>query len=67
MWNIISRDYNRRLSPQTCLDNVIRHVRPGDIVVFHDSHKAFRNMSYSLPRTLEYLKSKGMTSKAIEL
>lgn len=67
MWNIISRDYNRRISPRTCLDNVIRHVRPGDIVVFHDSKKAFRNMSYALPLTLEHLHAKGMKSKAIEL
>jgi peptidoglycan/xylan/chitin deacetylase (PgdA/CDA1 family) len=67
MWNIISRDYNRRLSPEKCLDNVIRHVREGDIVVFHDSHKAFRNMSYALPRVLDYLDANGMRSKAIEL
>jgi peptidoglycan/xylan/chitin deacetylase (PgdA/CDA1 family) len=67
MWNIISRDYNRRISPLKCLNNVVRHIRPGDIVVFHDSRKAFSNMSYALPRTLEYLHSKGMTSKAIEL
>ena len=67
MWNIISRDYNRRISPRTCLDNVIRHVRPGDIVVFHDSKKASRNMRYALHGTLEYLHSKGMKSKAIGL
>ena len=67
MWNIISRDYNSRLTPRTCLNNVVRHVRPGDIVVFHDSKKAFRNMSYALPRVLEYLHSKGMRSKAIEI
>jgi peptidoglycan/xylan/chitin deacetylase (PgdA/CDA1 family) len=67
LWNIISRDYNRRLTPRTCLNNVIKHVRPGDIVVFHDSRKAFRNMRYALHGTLEYLRSKGMKSKAIEL
>ncbi len=67
MWNIISRDYNRQLSSRTCLDNVIRYVRPGDIVVFHDSNKAFRNMSYALPRVLEHLHAKGMKSKSIEL
>ena len=67
MWNIISRDYNKRLSPRACLDNVIGHVRPGDIVVFHDSKKAFRNMSYALPRTLEHLHANGMKSKAIEI
>jgi peptidoglycan/xylan/chitin deacetylase (PgdA/CDA1 family) len=67
MWNIISRDYNRRLTPRACLDNVVRHVRAGDIVVFHDSEKAFRNMSYALPRTLDHLSARGMKSKAIEL
>ena len=67
MWNIISRDYNRSLSPRICLENVIRHVRPGDIVVFHDSKKASRNMRYALHGTLEYLHSKGMKSKAIEI
>ena len=67
MWNIISRDYNRSLSPRICLENVIRHVRPGDIVVFHDSKKASRNMRYALHGTLEYLHSKGMKSKAIGL
>jgi peptidoglycan/xylan/chitin deacetylase (PgdA/CDA1 family) len=67
MWNLISRDYNRSITPGRCLENVTRHVGPGDIVVFHDSRKAFRNMSYALPRTLEYLQSKGMNSKTIEL
>ncbi len=67
MWNIISRDYNRGLSPRGCLANVVRHVEPGDIVVFHDSVKAFKNMSYALPRTLEYLHARGMRSRAIEL
>ncbi len=67
MWNIISRDYNRRLRPRTCLNNVIKHVEPGDIVVFHDSEKAFKNLHFALPRTLKYLQDKGMKSKAIEL
>ncbi len=67
MWNIISRDYNRRLSPRGCLANVVRHVEPGDIVVFHDSVKAFRNMSYALPRTLEHLHARGLLSRAIEI
>jgi peptidoglycan/xylan/chitin deacetylase (PgdA/CDA1 family) len=67
MWNIISRDYAHRLSPEECLRNVTQHLREGDIVVFHDSLKAFRNMSYALPRVLDYLAENGMRSKAIEL
>lgn len=67
MWDILSRDYNRKLRPRTCLNNVIRHVRPGDIVVFHDSEKAFRNLHFALPRTLKYLEEHGMKCKSIEL
>ncbi|MDR2894166.1 MAG: polysaccharide deacetylase family protein [Alistipes sp.] len=67
MWNIISRDYSAAVSPRACLAGVVRHVKPGDIVVFHDSRKAFRNMSHALPGTLRYLHSKGMKSKAIEI
>ncbi len=67
MWNIISRDYNRRLRRRTCLNNVIKHVRAGDIVVFHDSEKAFKNLLFALPRTLKFLQEHNLKSKAIEL
>ncbi len=67
MWNIISRDYSRQVRPEKCLENVVEHVRQGDIVVFHDSKKAFRNLRFALPRTLEYLREHGMESKSIEL
>lgn len=49
MWDVLSRDYNRALSPRTCLRNVTRYLEGGSIVVFHDSEKSFRNMSYALP------------------
>ena len=67
MWDIISRDYNRKLSPRTCLRNVTKYLAPGAIVVFHDSEKAFRNMRYALPRTLEKIRQMGLRCKAIEL
>ena len=66
MWDIISRDYNRNLSPRTCLRNVTKYLAPGAIVVFHDSEKAFRNMRYALPRTLEKIRQMGLKCKAIE-
>ncbi len=53
MWNVLSRDYSRVLSPAACLRNVTKHMGSGSVVVFHDSKKAFRNMSYALPRVLE--------------
>ena len=67
MWTVISRDYAYSVSPRQCLRNVIRNIEPGSIVVFHDSEKSFRNMSYALPRVLEYLKERGLKCKAVEL
>ncbi len=66
MWNVLSRDYNRNLSPRTCLKNVTKYLEGGSIVVFHDSEKAFRNLSYALPRTLQRIKELGLKCKVIE-
>ncbi|MFR9503352.1 MAG: polysaccharide deacetylase family protein [Rikenellaceae bacterium] len=66
MWNVLSRDYNRNLSPHTCLLNVTKYLEPGAVVVFHDSEKAFRNLSYALPRTLDKIRELGLKCKVIE-
>ena len=67
MWSIVSHDYNRHLTPRRVLRNVIAEIKAGSIVVFHDSDKAFRNMSYALIHTLEYVKQQGWRCKIIEL
>ena len=67
MWDVLSRDYSQIVSPRACLHNVTRHVRGGSIVVFHDSRKAFRNLRYALPRTLDYLQKQGLECATIEL
>ena len=66
MWDIISRDYNRQISPETCLRNVLPYLEGGSRVVFHDSVKAFRNMRYALPRTLEEIRRRGLKCARIE-
>jgi len=67
MWNLLSRDYSRSLSEKSCARNVIKNVKPGSIVVFHDSIKSSRNLFYALPLVLKHINSKGWTCKAIEL
>ena len=61
MWDVLTSDYNKSISPQRCLIQSIKATRPGSIVVFHDSLKAERNMSYVLPKYIEYFLSKGFT------
>lgn len=67
MWNILSRDYNRSLSGKGCVKNVVPYLRPGAIVVFHDSLKSSKNLWYALPRVLEAIKERGLVCKKIEL
>ena len=67
MWNIVSRDYNRKISGERCLQGVLPHIKAGSIILFHDSEKSFANMSYALPKTLERIAELGLKCKAIEL
>jgi peptidoglycan-N-acetylglucosamine deacetylase len=59
MWDVLSGDFDDRITKDQCLENVILNVRPGSIVVFHDSGKAYPLLEYCLPRTLEFLSAKG--------
>ena len=67
MWDIISRDYNHSLSGDACARNVIPHLEPGAIIVFHDSIKCSQNLFEALPQVLEAIKAKGLVCKRIEL
>ena len=67
MWNVLSRDYNRNLSPKECLRGTIRGLKGGDIISLHDSAKSFRNTSYVLPALLRLAREKGLECKILEL
>lgn len=59
MYDLVSRDYSKRLRPNQVFDNVRRYARPGSIIVFHDSLKAERNMKAALPLAIKWLKNEG--------
>jgi peptidoglycan/xylan/chitin deacetylase (PgdA/CDA1 family) len=65
MWDVLSVDYNKDLSPEACLRNTIRAARPGSIIVFHDSIKAEKNMTYALPRVLDHFTNEGFVFKSL--
>ena len=66
MWDIISYDFDAKISKEQCLENVLKNVKTGSIIVFHDSKKAFTNLEYALPRTLDFLKKKGFVCEKID-
>jgi peptidoglycan/xylan/chitin deacetylase (PgdA/CDA1 family) len=59
MWDLITQDYNNKISPVSIMQNIKRYSRNGSLVVFHDSIKAERNMLAVLPLAIEYWNSKG--------
>ena len=59
MWDVLSGDFSLNLSPKTVLEKTLQYSEAGSIVLFHDSIKANKNMSYTLPRFLEHFSEKG--------
>lgn len=67
MWDVLSGDFDRDLTPENCTLNVINKSKQGSIVVFHDSEKAFPRMKEALPAILKYFSTKGYRFEAIQL
>ena len=59
MYDLVTRDYSKKLNGEQVLDNVKRFTRNGSIIVFHDSLKSEKNLRYALPRANEWLKENG--------
>lgn len=59
MYDVVTRDYSKRVTKEQVLENVKRYTRNGSIIVFHDSLKAHEKMRYALPKAIEWLKEQG--------
>lgn len=65
MWDLITCDYDKRLTPEQVLSNVTDFVRPGSIITFHDSIKAQPNLTVVLPQAIRWMKEQGYRFEAI--
>jgi peptidoglycan/xylan/chitin deacetylase (PgdA/CDA1 family) len=65
MWNILSADFDINVTPQQCLDIVLKNTKNGDIVLFHDSLKAKERIEYALPRAMEVWSKEGYEFKCL--
>jgi peptidoglycan-N-acetylglucosamine deacetylase len=59
MWNVLSGDFDVTITPEKCLDNVLKNTKNGSVIVFHDSEKAYERLRYALPAVLKYFSEKG--------
>ena len=65
MWDVVTRDYSKYMTPDKVFNNVKDYVRDGSIIVFHDSLKAEKNMKGALPKSIEWLIEEGYTFKLL--
>lgn len=67
MYDLVTRDYNKNLTPEQVVDNVRKYARKGSIIVFHDSLKAWKNLKVALPKAIEWLLDEGYEFHAIDM
>ncbi|MFV0468073.1 MAG: polysaccharide deacetylase family protein [Dysgonomonas sp.] len=65
LWDVVTRDYSKYMTPELVLNNVKKFTRNGSIIVFHDSLKAENNMTKALPEAIEWLLKQGYSFKLI--
>jgi len=65
IWDVLTFDYDKSLDSERCLRGSLDAVRPGSIIVFHDSTKAEKNCTYVLPRFIDGCLSAGYSFKTL--
>jgi peptidoglycan-N-acetylglucosamine deacetylase len=65
MWDVLSGDFDTSISEESCFSNVSESIKPGSIVVFHDSLKAEKNLRFVLPKVLQDVSEKGWNCEKI--
>jgi hypothetical protein len=65
LWSVLTGDYNASLTPTAILESVLPLLKPGAIVVMHDSIKAFPHLEVILPAILRYCKEQNLVLSAL--
>ena len=58
-WDILTRDYDKDVTPEEMLRKIQRETREGSIINFHDSLKSNERMLAVLPQVIEWLQKEG--------
>jgi peptidoglycan-N-acetylglucosamine deacetylase len=65
MWDVLSKDYDKAMASEKCLERVVTQSKPGSVLVFHDSAKAEKNLQYVLPKVLEYFSERNYNFRSL--
>lgn len=63
MWDVLSYDFDEKITNDECFENVKKHTNSGSIIVFHDSVKAEERLKFALSNTLKYFTNEGYVFK----
>lgn len=66
MWDVVTRDYSKRVNARDVVNIVKRYTRNGSIITFHDSLRSIKKLHTALPESIEWLKSQGYEFKTFE-
>jgi peptidoglycan/xylan/chitin deacetylase (PgdA/CDA1 family) len=65
MWSVLTGDYNNELKAEDILASVLPLLKPGAIVVMHDSIKAAPHLKQILPVILAHCASLNLSCSAL--
>ncbi len=65
MWDVLSKDYNRKIDTDIIIKKTIKHSKAGSIIVFHDNLKAQDNILLTLPVYLKHFTELGFKFSAL--
>jgi peptidoglycan/xylan/chitin deacetylase (PgdA/CDA1 family) len=68
MWTKLCGDFDTQLTGKQCYNNLIQKpISPGDIILFHDSAKAWDRLQTALPSYLAHAQQQGFKFETIQL
>lgn len=65
LWDLVTGDYDAQLQPSEIIATVLAKTKSGDILVFHDSVKAWPRLQIVLPLLLKSFSSRGFQFRTI--
>ncbi len=65
MWDVLSKDYDPRVSAAAAIRNVVSHYRRGSVVVLHDSLKCGGKLQFLLPTVLKHFHENGVETDVL--
>ncbi|MDM8144700.1 polysaccharide deacetylase family protein [Bacteroides eggerthii] len=66
MWDLVTRDYSKRVTAEDVFHNVKKYTRNGSIITFHDSLKSIEKLRTALPQSIQWLKEQGYIFKTFD-